>query len=183
MQIYKGEIEVTKKANRKKKISIASIVIYILLIIWAFTTIFPFVWVVDNSFKPSREVVNSTFSLPKEFTIDNYLNAFGKQNILISYKNSLIISGSVTIAAMLLAAMMAFAMTRYRFKGKAIVNSLIVSSLMFPAFSTIIPVFKMMTNFGFLNNPISVILPQVAGNLSFATVVMMGFLNLFLCVL
>lgn len=167
----------TQKTNRKKKISIARIVIYILLIIWAFTTIFPFVWVVGNSFKPSREVVNSTFSLPKEFTIDNYLNAFGKQNILVSYKNSLIISGSVTIAAMLLATMMAFAMTRYRFKGKAIVNSLIVSSLMFPAFSTIIPVFKMMTNFGFLNNPISVILPQVAGNLSFATVVMMGFLR------
>jgi len=73
--------------------------------------------------------------------------------------------------------MMAFAMTRYQFFGKKIINSLIVSSLMFPAFSTIIPVFKMMTGFNLLNKSISVILPQVAGNLSFATIIMMGFLR------
>ncbi len=165
------------KNGRKNKFSVARILIYILLIFWAFTTIFPFVWVINNSFKPSREVVNSTFSLPKEFTLDNYTNAFGRQNILVSYKNSLIISGSVTIAAMILSTMMAFALTRYNFKGKNIINSLIVSSLMFPAFSTIIPVFRMMTAMELLNKPISVILPQVAGNLSFATVVMMGFLR------
>ncbi|QHQ59450.1 ABC transporter permease subunit [Anaerocolumna sedimenticola] len=165
------------KTKRKKQFSIAHVLIYFILIFWAVTTVFPFVWVLNNSFKPSREVVNSTFSLPKEFTFDNYTNAFGKQNILVSYENSLIISGSVTIAVMILSTMMAFAMTRYNFKGKTLINSLIVSSLMFPAFSTIIPVFKMMTGMELLNKPLSVILPQVAGNLSFATIVMMGFLR------
>jgi len=115
--------------------------------------------------------------LPKEFTLDNYANAFNKQNILVSYKNSFIISGSVTLSVMILSAMMAFALTRYNFRGKAFLYSLLVSSLMFPAFSTIIPVFKMMTRMELLNNPLSVILPQVAGNLSFATIVMMGFLR------
>lgn len=167
------------QSNNKKisKFSAARILIYIILIFWAVTTIFPFVWVLNNSFKPSREVVNSTFSLPKEFTLDNYTNAFGRQNILVSYKNSFVISGSVTLAVMILSTMMAFAMTRYNFKGKNIINALIVSSLMFPAFSTIIPVFKMMTGLELLNKPLSVIFPQVAGNLSFATIVMMGFLR------
>lgn len=167
----------TKQTKRKKRISISQIIIYIILSLWAITTIFPFVWVVNNSFKPSSEVVNSSFELPKEFTLDNYTNAFDRQNILVSYKNSLIISGSVTIAVMILATMMAFALTRYTFKGRGIVQSLIISSLMFPAFSTIIPVFKMMTGLELLNNPISVILPQIAGNLSFAAVIMMGFLR------
>lgn len=161
----------------KKKISIPRIIIYIILILWGITTIFPFIWVINNSFKPSREVINSSFSLPKEFTLDNYINAFESQNILLSYKNSLIISGSVTISVMVLASMMAFAMTRYQFKGKVLLNSLIISSLMFPAFSTIVPVFKMMTSLGLLSKPISVILPQIAGNLSFATLIMMGFLR------
>jgi raffinose/stachyose/melibiose transport system permease protein len=164
-------------AKGKKKFSPAYFIIYIILIFWAFTTIFPFVWVINNSFKPSREVVNSTFSLPKEFTLDNYTNAFGKQNILVSYKNSFVISGSVTLSVMILSTMMAFALTRYQFRGKKFINALIVSSLMFPAFSTIIPVFKMMTNLDLLNKPLSVILPQVTGNLSFATIVMMGFLR------
>ncbi len=161
----------------KKKFSVAFLIIYLILILWGISTIFPFVWVINNSFKPSREVVNSSFSLPKEFTFENYTNAFDNQNILISYKNSLIISGSVTIVVMILATMMAFAMTRYSFRGKEIINTLIISSLMFPAFSTIIPVFKMMTSMQLLNNPLSVIFPQVAGNLSFATIIMMGFLR------
>lgn len=173
------EVQQLSQSNNKKisKFSAARILIYIILIFWAVTTIFPFVWVLNNSFKPSREVVNSTFSLPKEFTLDNYTNAFGRQNILVSYKNSFVISGSVTLAVMILSTMMAFAMTRYNFRGKNIINALIVSSLMFPAFSTIIPVFKMMTGLELLNKPLSVIFPQVAGNLSFATIVMMGFLR------
>jgi raffinose/stachyose/melibiose transport system permease protein len=78
---------------------------------------------------------------------------------------------------MLIASMMAFAMTRYKFKGKEIINSLIMASLMFPVFSTIIPVFRMMSQAHLINKAISVILPQTAGNLSFAVVVMMGFLR------
>lgn len=151
--------------------------IYLLLMFWAVTTIFPFVWVMNNSFKPSSEVINSSFSLPKVFTLANYKEAFDKLNILVAYKNSLIISGSVTMGVMLLASMMAFAMTRYRFRGKEIIHSLIVASLMFPIFSTIIPVFKLMSQASLINHPISVILPQIAGNLSFATIVMMGFLR------
>ncbi len=164
-------------SKNKKKISIPYIIIYLILILWGITTVFPFLWVIINSFKPSREVLTSSFSLPKEFTLDNYINAFTRQNILVSYKNSLVISGSVTVGVMILASMMAFAMTRYKFRGKALIYSLIVSSLMFPAFSTIVPVFKMMTSLNLLSKPISVILPQIAGNLSFATLIMMGFLR------
>jgi len=163
--------------EQKKKIPVSHIIFYIVLFSWAVTTIFPFVWVVINSFKLSGEVISSSFALPKAATLANYTNAFEKQNILRAYKNSLVISGSVTIVVLLLSSMMAFGMTRYKFKGKGIVYSLIISSLMFPAFSTIIPVLKMMTQLKLLNNPLSVILPQIAGNLTFATIVIMGFLR------
>lgn len=161
----------------KKHLKIGTVIVYLLLILWAITTIFPFLWVFNNSFKPSSEVIRSSFSLPQEFTWMNYTNAFSKQNILNAYKNSLLISGTVTIGVMLLASMMAFGLTRYRFKGKSIVQMLISASLMFPVFSTIIPVFRMMSEWGLLNNNLAVILPQIAGNLSFATIVMMGFLG------
>lgn len=171
------EDNMAKIKSNKKKFKVSNLFIYLVLILWAVTTIFPFVWIINNSFKPSREVVNTSFALPIHFTWDNYNHAFDNLNILIAYKNSLVISGTVTIAVMLLASMMAFAMTRYRFKGKEIINSLIMASLMFPVFSTIIPVFKMMSQAGLINKSLSVILPQTAGNLSFAVVVMMGFLR------
>ncbi|MHB8130342.1 MAG: carbohydrate ABC transporter permease [Mobilitalea sp.] len=165
------------KTRKKKNFKISTLFIYITLSLWAITTIFPFAWIIMNSFKPSREVVNTSFALPINFTLQNYTNAFDNLNILIAYKNSLVISGSVTIGVMILATMMAFAMTRYKFKAKELILSLIMASLMFPVFSTIIPVFKMMSQASLINKPIAVILPQIAGNLSFATVVMMGFLR------
>ncbi len=162
---------------KKKKFNVGITVIYIVLILWALTTIFPFVWVILNSFKPSAEVLTSSFSLPKEFTLMNYENAFGNMNVLNAYKNSFVISGSVTVGVMFFSSMMAFALTRYDFKGKKILKSLIVASLMFPVFSTIIPVFQMIVRMNLANKNIAVILPQIAGNLSFATIVMMGFLS------
>lgn len=164
-------------AARRKKISIGMLVVYAILIMWAVLTIFPFVWVVINSFKPSAEVLRSSFSLPQEFTLMNYENAFRKLNVLNAYKNSFFISGCVTVGVMILSALMSFGMTRYQFKGKEIIRSLIVASLMFPAFATIIPVYKMIIQWGILGKPVAVILPQIAGNLSFATIVMIGFMQ------
>lgn len=162
---------------KTKKVNIWKIIIYALLIAWAVTTIFPFLWVIINSFKPSAEVLSSSFSLPKALTLMNYKNAFSNLNVLQAYKTSILISGSVTIGVMLLSTMMAFAITRYNFKGKKFLNNLIVASLMFPVFSTIIPVFRIMVSWNLVNKEIAVILPQIAGNLSFATIIMIGFLK------
>ena len=161
----------------KKKINISRYIIYTILVIWAITTIFPFVWVIINSFKPSSELLTSSFSLPKEFTLDNYKNAFDNLNILRAYGMSFFISGSVTIGVIILASMMSFALTRYNFKGKWVLDAILIASLMFPVFSTIIPVYQMMVKWELLNTPIAVILPQIASNLSFATIVMMGFMR------
>lgn len=170
-------LQLEKVHRRKKKISAGMIAIYAVLIFWALLTIFPFVWVVINSFKPSAEVLRSSFALPQEFTLANYQNAFGKLNVLNAYKNSFIISGTVTIGVMVLASLMSFGLTRYRFRGKEFIRSMIVASLMFPAFATIIPVYKMIIQWEMLGTPIAVILPQIAGNLSFATIVMTGFMQ------
>lgn len=168
-----------KKNKRRGKKKISLLIIYLVLIGWALTTIFPFLWVVINSFKESRDVINDSFNLPVNATLINFKNAFSKLNILRGYGNSLFISGNVMFFVMILASMMAFAMTRYRFKGRALVDGLIVGSLMFPVFATIVPVMGIMTKVGFIGkgNLYAAILPQIAGNLSFATIVMMGYLR------
>ena len=111
-------IEKNTSLKGKKKFKIGKYIIYAILIIWAFTTIFPFIWIIINSFKPSAELLTSSFSLPKEFTLDNYKNAFDNLNILRAYGMSFLISGSVTVGVIILSSMMAFALTRYNFKGK-----------------------------------------------------------------
>lgn len=165
--------------KNKKPIKISTIIIYIVLILWAVTTVFPFIWVFMNSFKESQDVISNSFAWPKAFELMNYEKAFRRVNIGMAYRSSLIISGSVMVGVMILSSMMAFAMTRYQFKGKKVVDALIKGSLMFPVFATIIPVMAMMVKVGFINsgNLLAAILPQIAGNLSFAAIVMMGFLR------
>lgn len=172
-----GKRNIDLKNKKERSFSFSKFVIYAVLIVWAVTTIFPFIWVIVNSFKPSGELLTSSFSLPKEFTLANYENAFNNLNILKAYGMSFLISGSVTIGVIILASMMAFALTRYNFKGKGFLDALLVASLMFPVFSTIIPVYQMMIKWGLLNTVPSVVLPQIASNLSFATIVMMGFMR------
>lgn len=165
-----------REENRKKKI-LGSVPIYIILLLWAATTIYPFVWLILNSFKSSREILNSSFNLPQNFNWLNYTNAFEKQNILRAYGNSLIISGSTMLIVLLIGSLAAFAMTRYQFKLKKMIYFMIVGSLMFPVFATIIPVFKLVVGWDLVNRPLGVIIPQTATNLAFAVIVLMGFMD------
>ena len=173
------------KHGKKKHISLGSGVIYVLLGFWALTTIYPIVWIVLNSFKVRDKIMVDSFALPtgKMFTLANYKMAFDRMGILPAYRNSIIISCSVAVVVILLAGMASFALVRYQFKMRKMLMSLVVAGMMFPVFSTIIPVYNMEHSWGITNtnslalNLLSVILPQIAGNLSFAIVVLTGYIK------
>ena len=95
----------------------------------------------------------------------------------------MVLSGSVTIAVMILSGLAAFALVRYRFRGRNFLMSVVVASMMFPAFSTIVPVFRMEATWGLVNNSnrwlslVACALPQIAGNISFAILVLSGYIR------
>ncbi len=173
------------KNGKRKKPSIGKMIAYVFLSLWAVTTLYPLVWVVINAFKDRRLILTDSFSIPvgAQATLDNFRLAFNKLNILGAYKNSLVISCTVMFVVMLLAGVAAFALVRYHFKGKQFLNSLVIAGMMFPAFSTIIPVFRMMNSWGIVNTEstalslLATALPQIAGNMSFAIVVLMGYIK------
>lgn len=170
---------------KKKRMGISSIIIYILLGFWALTTIYPIIWVIQNSFKAKDKILANSFSIPtgELFTLANYRKAFNNLNILGSYKNSIFISTVVALLVVILAGMASFALVRYSFKLKGTLQSLVMAGMMFPVFATVIPVFSMEARWGIVNTSswgltmLSIILPQVAGNLSFAIVVLTGFIK------
>lgn len=170
---------------KTKKVTPGLIVIYIVLGLWAATTIYPIIWVIQNSFKAKDKILADSFSLPvgELFSLANYKKAFSNLNIFGAYKNSLFISGVVCVIVVLLAGMAAYALSRYVFKGSKMLYSIVVASMMFPVYATIIPVFTMETSWGIANtgswwlSMLSVILPQVAGNLAFAIIVLTGYIK------
>lgn len=171
--------------ERKKASNKWMIPVYAVLIFWALTTIYPLIWVMLNSFKVKNEILANSFSLPvgELFTLANFRRAFDRVPILGAYVNSLIVSGSVTVFVMAFAGLASFALVRYHFKGREFLMSVVVASMMFPAFSTIVPVFRMEASWGIVNSSnrwmslFACALPQIAGNLSFAIIVLTGYIR------
>ncbi len=170
---------------KKLKFSISWVIVYLILLFWSATTIYPIIWVVQNSFKAKDKILADSFSLPfgELFTFANYRKAFGSLNILNAYKNSIFISAMVALLVIFFAGMGAYALSRYKFRGSKALYSLVIAGMMFPAFCTIIPVFSMEFSWGIAGTGnwfltmLSVILPQTAGNLSFAMVVLIGYIK------
>ena len=170
---------------KKEKFKVSSIFIYFILIVWALTTIYPLIWVIQNSFKGKDKILSQSFALPvgELFTLANYEKAFSNLNIWGAYRNSLVISCSVALFVIIFAGMAAFALVRYNFRLRGVINSLIIAGIMFPVYATIIPVFTMETKWGITNTSswfltmLSVSLPQIAGNLAFAIVVLTGYIK------
>lgn len=172
-------------ARRKRRVSPSKIVVYIVLSLWALTTIYPFFWATMNSFKNRAHIRSNSFSLPlgDDFTLDNYRLGLQRMDVGAAYRNSLVISGSVTILVVLLAGLAAYGLVRYRFRGRKLLHSLVIAAMMFPVYATIIPVYRMEFAWGIANTGsvplswLSVILPQTAGNLAFGIIILMGFIR------
>ncbi len=170
---------------KKEKFKVSNIFIYFILIVWALTTIYPLIWVIQNSFKGKDKILSQSFALPvgELFTLANYEKAFSNLNIWGAYRNSLVISCTVALFVIIFAGMAAFALVRYNFRLRGVINSLVIAGMMFPVYATIIPVFTMETKWGITNTSswfltmLSVSLPQIAGNLAFAIVVLTGYIK------
>lgn len=170
----------------RKKASPAKVCTYIVLTFWALTTLYPFVWVILNSFREKGLIRKDSFSVPlpgSGFTTANYAKAMDRFDFGNAYMNSLIVSIAVTIAVVIIAGLAAYGLVRFKFKLRGLCYSLIMAGMMFPVFSTIIPVFRMEAAWGIASSGnrllslVAVILPQIAGNLCFAIIVLMGFIE------
>ena len=169
----------------RKKITPAKACTYVVLIFWALTTLYPFVWVILNSFREKGLIRKDSFSIPlpgSGLSMDNYAKAMDRFDFANAYLNSLLISIAVTIAVVIIAGLAAYGLVRFKFKLRGACYSLIMAGMMFPVFSTIIPVFRMEAAWGIASSGnrwlslLAVILPQIAGNLCFAIIVLMGFI-------
>lgn len=163
-----------------KKIKISKVLIHTILIIWTFLTVYPLVWTLINSFKSHNDILTNSFNIPfARMTFDNYRKVLTntQYNLVKGYLNSFIISGSVVVIVLLIAGLAAYVLARYEFKGKKIINALIIASMMLPVFSVIQPLLSMILAVKLNDTRIGIILPQVAGNASFAVVILTGFIQ------
>jgi len=116
-QLARGEQKVVYK-RKKINFSPGQIFSYLVLFAWSLSTIYAMFWIVNNSFKVSRDVMNSSFKIAFDPVMVNYTTAFDRINIGKGYLNSLIMSGGTVLLVLLFGGLAAYVLSRFTFRGK-----------------------------------------------------------------
>ncbi len=146
-----------------------------LLTIWAVIVIVPFLWVLLSSFKTTKEILASPFSLPAHWSFDNYVHAWTDAGIRDFFLNTVIVVGASLVLVMLLGAMCAYVLARFKFPGARFIYYLMLAGLTFPIFLAIVPLFFILKNVGLLNTLPGLIMVYVAFALPFTVFFLYAF--------
>lgn len=133
------------------------------LVVTGFLTLAPFIWMVSASFMHDGH--SSVFPprfLPDEFTLTQYETLFSRLDVSRNLLNSFMLSVIVTLVSLVFNSMAGFAFAKYRFAGKDAIFKLLLSSMVIPAQVTMLPLFLMLKEFGFLNTYMAIIIPGLA---------------------
>jgi raffinose/stachyose/melibiose transport system permease protein len=135
----------------------------------------PIVFGVLGGFKDNGQLYTNPFGLPKPWNPGNYLDALGSAAFWRQATNSLAIAVASTALVLLIGAMAAYIFARYAFPGRELLFTLFAIGLMFPFAVAILPLFVLLREMGLLNNPLGVVLPQVAFGLPVTIVILRSF--------
>ena len=150
-----------QEVNKVKK-KVSSITLNIILIVCSIITILPFIWMLCSSFKTNAEISSLVQPfLPKEFTWDNYQAVLQKFNFLRYFMNSLIYSLIITVVTIYTSAISGFVLAKYRFRGRQVLFTFILATMMVPGVVTIIPRYTMMQSLNLLDTYSALIIPSI----------------------
>jgi len=148
---------------------------HVLLAVWSIVVIVPFLWVVLSSFKTTKEILASPFSLPAHWQFDNYAHAWTDAGIRQFFVNTVIVVGVALVLVMLLGAMCAYVLARFKFPGSRFIYYLMLAGLTFPIFLAIVPLFFILKNLGLINTLPGLIMVYVAFALPFTVFFLYAF--------
>ena len=151
--------ESIKKKTFLETIKIGSVFKYGTLLIGSLVAILPVLVVFIGSFKTNDEFLNSgVLSLPETWTIENYTRAFVEGDMLVGFKNTLIIFIISMIGKLILGAMFAYAIHRFDFKLKKIIMGLYMAAMLIPSITSQVATFQIINSLGLFNTMWSVII-------------------------
>lgn len=129
------------------KISLA-IVKYVFLSIFLVISIVPLIWVFLSSFKTNPEILAAPLSIPEQFKLTNYKDAFEIAPMATFYVNSIFVSIIGTFSNLIIIGMASYAISRFDFKGKSALIAILSISLLLPVTALLLPLFLTINKIG-----------------------------------
>ena len=160
-----------------KKTGPKQILIYVLFAVLLILFLVPFALVLLNIFKPNKEIILSPLALPKEINLQGYVKAFSSMNYVQTFTNSLIITVLSIVFIILFAVMCAYFFARNNWKINKIIFSIMVTSMIIPFQTIMIPVVRNFSAVNAVDNIFMVVVFYVGAHISMAVFMFQGFIK------
>ncbi|OFE17421.1 hypothetical protein BA895_16550 [Humibacillus sp. DSM 29435] len=134
-----------------------------LLWIVGLAMVFPIYWLVSTSFLPKEQILGAKQRvIPNAFTLENYRLLLQNQEFWPAVRNSLVVSGVVTIAGAYFATLAGYAFAKMHFPGRDLLFRILLATMMIPLMVSLTTNYIIISRLGLLNSLWAVILPQLA---------------------
>jgi len=136
--------------------------IHLFLGVTSFLMVAPFIWVFLTSFKGSEEIVTETPRLlPVVWTLANYIKLPSVAPFVRFFLNSILISGVSTLFIAFGSAACGYVFAKYRFRGRDFLFFLVISTILIPLQTYIVPLYLLTWKLGWINTYQGMIFPLI----------------------
>jgi multiple sugar transport system permease protein len=154
-----------------------SILAHVPLILLSIATIYPLLWMVSSSFKPSDEIFGNASLLSDHFTPAAYPRAWNSTAVSfgVYFMNSAIISVLSVVGNVLVCSIVAYGFARLRFRGKNFWFAIVLGTMMLPHHVTLVPQYVLFLNLGWVNTIWPLVVPKFLASDAFFIFLMVQF--------
>ncbi|TIL67627.1 carbohydrate ABC transporter permease [Mesorhizobium sp.] len=154
---------------------------YLVLCLIALIFVFPLVFMINSSFKPDSQLLADTSSLRAflpvgDISLDNYFGAFRRAPVGLFVLNSVLVTGATVLLSLLICSLAAFSFAFLRWKGRDVLLSIVIATLIIPFETIAIPLLLLVSklpwigldglHWGWLNSYRVQIIPWIADGLT-----------------
>lgn len=144
-----------------------NIVIFILLALFAFTMVFPLIYMVATSFMTKNQILSGSLTIfPDPILLGKYSQVLQKGQFISGIINTICVEIPVLLMGGFTSSLAAFAFAKMNFRGKNLLFLALLATIMIPFAVVMIPQYVLFTKLHWTNSLAPLIIPGCFGNIS-----------------
>lgn len=135
---------------------------YLVLTLGAVIVLLPFAWMIISSFMSPREIMARPLVwLPAALRLENYTALTDAIPLGRMYFNSVVVATATTLGILFTSSLAGYGFAKFRFPGREFLFIVVLATMMIPFFVVMIPVFYIVSRFGWVDSYLGLIVPNL----------------------
>lgn len=149
----------------------------IMILLYCLLIIYPIIFVIITSLKPTSEFYVNIWGLPKTWAFENYLTAWDTANIGQYMLNSVVIVAVVMVVTLFVSGLAGYALSRFKIKCAELIMLLILACTMIPSEAVIMPMYLLTSKLHLTGSKLALIIPYIGWGLPMSIYIFRNFFD------